>query len=165
MRTPHYLIGVVAVIVLSLNSNMASAMVVVDQPVGPTPSSAHPAPHVGYLMVYSATEDTSTNGDSIHYYPHSDYDVFSTDGKRIKSVSNSSSSFDESPAKVILPAGTYKVRARSEKDGLMMITVIIKTGQTTTLDLDRNNSGNSQDLASNDAVRTPSGSTIGYKAK
>lgn len=165
MRTPHYLIGAFIAITLSTNFSAASPLTVVDQPVGPTPPSAHPSPRVGYLMVYSATEDTGINGDSIHYYPHTDYDIFSTDGKRIKSVSNSISQFDEQPAKVALPSGLYKVRARSEKDGWMMITVIIKTGQTTTLDLDRNNSGNSEDLASNDAVKSPSGSAIGYRGK
>jgi hypothetical protein len=136
----------------------------VDQPIGPVPALGHSGPPLGYLMVYSATEEKQ-NGEGTLAYPHSAYNIYSIDGQHIKSVDNHLSINDEQPEKVVLSPGTYKVKAWSENDGLMNMTVIIKGGQTTTIDLDRNNSGKGQYLSSSEAVKTPSGATIGYKAK
>jgi hypothetical protein len=88
----------------------------------------------GSLMVYSATDEFDDGG--VFYYAHSSYAIFTTDGKLFKSVENHISRSDEIPEIVALPIGTYVVDARSEKDGYVRRSVVIKAGQRTILDLD-----------------------------
>ncbi len=163
MKTFACLCGVCAALLLNASICLASP-IVVNQPIGPKPAWPHQGPVQGYLAVYSATEEKQ-DGENTYFYPHSGYDIYTADGKHLQRVSNHISNRDEDPEKVELPAGTYKVKAWSENDGLMMMTVIIKGGQTTTLDLDSKNSGKSENLASNNAVKSPSGTVIGFKAK
>ena len=85
-------------------------------------------------MVYSATDEFDDGG--VFYYAHSSYAIFTTDGKLFKSVENHISRSDEIPEIVALPIGSYVVDARSEKDGYIRRSVVIKAGQRTILDLD-----------------------------
>jgi hypothetical protein len=70
------------------------------------------------------------------YYSHSSYAIYTIDGKLFKSVENHISPTDESPELVTLPAGSYLVIARSNRQGDVGIRVAIKAGQLTVLDLD-----------------------------
>jgi len=88
----------------------------------------------GYLKVYSAT-DKFNDGDA-WYFPHSSYAIYTIDGKLLKNVKNHRSAGDEVPEVVALPAGTYTVVARSERDGIAHVLVLIKEGQQAILDLD-----------------------------
>jgi len=88
----------------------------------------------GYLRVYSAT-DKVNDGDS-WYFPHSSYVIYTIDGKLFKNVKNHRSADDELPEVVALPAGTYTVAARSERNGYGHVLVVIKEGQQAILDLD-----------------------------
>lgn len=88
----------------------------------------------GYLKVYSAT-DESNDGD-LRYYPHSSYIIYTTEGKLVRTVENHVSPSDESPELVELPAGSYIVMARSERDGDVQIRVGIAPGQLAVLNLD-----------------------------
>jgi hypothetical protein len=88
----------------------------------------------GYLKVYSATDEFNDGG--LAYYPHSSYAIYTIDGELFKSVENHISPSDESPELVALPAGSYLVIARSNKQGDVGIRVAIKAGQLTVLDLD-----------------------------
>jgi hypothetical protein len=88
----------------------------------------------GSLMVYSATDEFDDGG--VFYYAHSSFAIFTTDGKLFKSVENHISRSDEIPEIVALPSGSYVVDARSEKDGYIRRSVVIKAGQRTILDLD-----------------------------
>src|SRR5438309_6166050 len=88
----------------------------------------------GYLKVYSAT-DKFNDGDA-WYFPHSSYAIYTIDGKLFKNVKNQRFPADEIPEVVALPVGTYAVVARSERDGLGRVLVVIKEGQQTILDLD-----------------------------
>lgn len=85
-------------------------------------------------MVYSATDGFDDGG--LLYYAHSSYAIYTIDGKLFKNVENHISRSDEIPEVVSLPVGNYKVAARSEKDGYVLISVIIKDGRHTILDLD-----------------------------
>ena len=87
----------------------------------------------GYLKVYSATDEFN-DGDA-WYFPHSSYSIYTIDGKLFKKVKNQRSPGDEIPEVVALPVGTYTVVARSERDGLGRVLVVIKEGQQTILDL------------------------------
>jgi hypothetical protein len=88
----------------------------------------------GYLKVYSATDEFN-DGDA-WYFPHSSSDIYTIGGKLFKNVKNQRSPADEIPEVVALPVGTYTVVARSERDGLGRVLVVIKEGQQTILDLD-----------------------------
>jgi hypothetical protein len=88
----------------------------------------------GYLKVYSATDEFNDGG--LAYYSHSSYAIYTIEGELFKSVENHISRSDESPELVALPAGSYLVIARSNRQGDVGIRVAIKAGQLTVLDLD-----------------------------
>jgi len=88
----------------------------------------------GYLKVYSAA-DKFKDGDA-WYFPHSSYLIYTIDGKLFKNVKNHRSGDDEVPEVVALSAGTYTVVARSERDGIGHVVLVIKEGQEAVLDLD-----------------------------
>jgi hypothetical protein len=69
-------------------------------PVGPKPPGAASGPIQGYLKVYSATDEVS-DGDSTHYYPHSSYVIYATDGRLFERVENHISRDDESQMKTM----------------------------------------------------------------
>jgi hypothetical protein len=131
-------------------------------PVGPSSVDRPAAVASGRLRVYSATE-THADGDNTYYYPHTDYFVYDTTGKVLQSVHNHVGSMDEAPAWVLLPAGTYQVRARDQRLGLLTIPVVVRPGQTTVLHLDdcwtpaiRRDGP--------ELVRLPDGEPIGWRA-
>jgi hypothetical protein len=88
----------------------------------------------GYLKVYTATDEFDDGG--VPYYAHSSYTIYTTDGKVFKNVENHISRSDEIPEVVALPAGSYMVEARSERNGYVRVLVVIKAGQRTIVDLD-----------------------------
>src|SRR6476620_10225386 len=90
---------------------------------------------VGYLLVYSATDEFS-DGDVL-CNAHSSYLIHTTDGKLFKNVENHMSRSDEIPELVTLPPGCYTVEARSGNNGYVRLPVQIKPGHQTIVDLDR----------------------------
>jgi Neuraminidase (sialidase) len=88
----------------------------------------------GALEVYSATDEFN-DGDTL-YYAHSAYMIYTLEGKVFKNVENHISRSDEIPEVVALPAGSYMIEARSERDGYVRVPVVIKAGQLTIVDLD-----------------------------
>ena len=88
----------------------------------------------GYLMVFSATDRFDDGGT--FYYAHSSYSIYTTDGKLLKNVENHLSRSDETPALVILPAGSYTIEARSEGRGYVRVPIVIIAGRRTILDPD-----------------------------
>lgn len=88
----------------------------------------------GYLKVYSAPDES--HDDGLAYYSHSSYAIYTTDGQLFKRVENHRSRNDQSPELVPLPAGSYLVIARSDRNGDVSIPVAIKASQLTVLDLD-----------------------------
>jgi hypothetical protein len=101
----------------------------------------------GYLVVYSAT-DPFSDGDLI-FNAHSSYSIYTTDGKWFKSVENRMSRSDEIPEIVRLPVGSYVIEARSERDGYVRVTILIKAGRRTILDLDSRGKESSSGIARN----------------
>lgn len=88
----------------------------------------------GYLKVYSAIDEFK-DGDG-WYFPHSSYEIYTINGKLLKSVGNHISRSDEIPEIVALPVGFYTVVARAEKAGYIRVPVVINEGRETILDLD-----------------------------
>ena len=93
-----------------------------------------PAPAQGFLKVYSATD--KVNDGDVWYFPHSSYAIYEIAGKLVRKVENHNSFSDEIPQVVTLPAGSYVVEARSEREGYIRVHVQIKPVQQTTLNLD-----------------------------
>jgi hypothetical protein len=88
----------------------------------------------GYLQVYSAIDEINDGG--LVYYSHSSYAIYTIDGELFRIVENHISPGDESPELVGLPAGSYVVIARSDRQGDVRIPFAIEEGQLTVLDLD-----------------------------
>jgi len=141
-------------------------------PVGPETSTRIETAPTGYLKVYSATEDYH-NGSAedldfreVHYYPHTNYAVYSEDGKTVKKVRNAIGVHDEDPALVEMPAGTYTVLAESERYGMVKVKVVIKPGKLTAVNLEYNKpSQGGPSKSNNDLVRLPNGSIVGWRAE
>ena len=74
---------------------------------GPTAYSAS-SPGKGNLQVFTQTEEYYE--DEMSYFPHTDYQIYTLDGKRLKLVWNHQSHQDEDPAVVSLPPGEYEVK-------------------------------------------------------
>jgi len=94
----------------------------------------HTESRQGYLKVYSAIDEVR-EGDT-RYFPHTSYAIYTIDGKLIKKVTNHRSADDEIPELVSLPVGSYRVVARSLRDGYVRVIVVIKEDQQTILNLD-----------------------------
>jgi len=104
----------------------------------PEVGPAEPA-HVGYLVVYTATEPFN-DGDMM-YYTHTDYELYSREGRLLKNVRNSIVKGDEVPEKISLPPGRYMVHARSEYEGWVAVPVRIEYGRTTVVNLEEDRRG------------------------
>jgi len=111
----------------------------------------------GYLQVYSATDELNDGG--LVYYSHSSYAIYTIDGELFRIVENHISPGDESPELVALPAGSYVVIARSDRQGDVRIRFAIEEGQLTVLDLDLG-AGDGQTVTFTRVV-TPCGQLIG----
>jgi hypothetical protein len=94
----------------------------------------HTESRQGYLKVYSASDEVG-DGDA-RYFPHSSYIIYTVDGKLFKNVKNHRSADDEIPELVSLPVGSYRVVARSLRNGYVGVLVVIKGDQQTILNLD-----------------------------
>jgi hypothetical protein len=113
------------------------------------------------LRVYTATEEYYE--DEMSYFPHTDYQLYSADGKRLKRVWNHQTHEDESPATVSLPPGGYVVEAWTPGYGVVRVPVLIEAGLTTTVILQPGwNPGIS--VSSLDLVWMPDGSYVGWRA-
>ena len=116
----------------------------------------------GYLKVYSATEQFDT-GDNTYYYPHTDYVIYDAGGRVLKCVRNHVGIMDEDPALVRLPAGSYKVAAEDSGYGRIRVPVVVESGQTTTIHLDRAWDPPAHAAAS-ELIRLPDGEYVGWRA-
>ena len=103
--------------------------------VGPTDSGQYHIVPVGYLTVFSSTEETQW-GDGPGYYVHTGYRIYDSTGKAVKWIANHDTSTDEVPEKVELTPGRYTIWAQSDKDGYVNVPVVIKLARTTAVHLE-----------------------------
>ena len=117
----------------------------------------------GFLTVYSATEWTTTDGDSPSLLSYTNYQIDAPDGTLFEEVSNG----DYEPTRVILPKGTYTVVAWSDTSGEVSVPVAIETGKITVVHLEREKDWEeaSARIPSADLVRLPNGRPIGFRAR
>ena len=103
--------------------------------VGPTDPGQYDKVSVGYLTVFSSTEETQWS-DGPYYYLHTGYRIYDSAGKAVKWIANHDTSTDEAPEKVELAPGRYTIWAQSDKDGYVKVPVVIKLTRTTAVHLE-----------------------------
>jgi hypothetical protein len=103
--------------------------------VSPTDPGQNDKVSVGYLTVFSSTEEAQW-GEGPYYYVHTGYRIYDSTGKAVKWIANHDSSTDEAPAKVELAPGKYTIWAQSDKDGYVKVPVVIKLARTTAVHLE-----------------------------
>ena len=136
--SPRWRLKSQTLVVLLVLSIGGSSCLAAPMPVYPTVGPAEPE-HVGYLVVYSATEPFN-DGDVI-YYTHTDYDLYSSRGVFLKKIRNSIVKGDEIPERIPLATGRYLVQAESETEGIVRVPVIIADGRTTVVNLEGDRRG------------------------
>jgi hypothetical protein len=132
-------------------------------PVGPAPGPQTTAPpESGVLVVYSAWSANNNYGAS----NHSGYSIHSNDGKLVNYVPNAIEGdyTREPPARVTLPAGAYKIKAESSVYGWVVVSVVIKRGQTTPVYLDGERHPIDSLTNANIVVKLPDGEIVGWAA-
>ena len=102
---------------------------------GSTDTEQYDKVSVGYLTVFSSTEETQW-GEGSYYYVHTGYRIYDSAGKAVKWIANHDTSIDEDPQKVELAPGTYTIWAQSDKDGYVKVPVVIKLARTTAVHLE-----------------------------
>src|SRR5205807_5060989 len=83
----------------------------------------------GYLMVYLKA-DESYDGNA-WYFPQNLFAIYTIGGKLFKNVTSQLSADEEIPASGTLPAGSYMLVARSEKEGSIRLRVATTAGRRT----------------------------------
>lgn len=136
---------------------------VMQTPVGPDPFGPHTKETNGHLMVFSAKEARGDGDDPI-YYQHCDYWIYDSRGKRVRYVGNTTGHFDEAPRPVQLPPGSYSVQARAECYDLVVVPVVIRSGRTTVLHLDKDWKPTAISQKKPPLVNLPQGYVIGWSA-
>jgi len=128
--------------------------------VGPAPTSTY-VPS-GWLKVFSATK-TVPDGDSTYYYPHTGYRIFTESGRLLEYVPNHVDPVDESVTLVKIPAGKYKISARSEPYNMVVVPVLIQAGKTTEVHLGAHWKAPANAFT-NQIVYFPDGRPVGWKS-
>lgn len=136
-------------------------------PVGPAPVNVDAVKTAdGTLVVYSACQ---TNADCSTLDPdqpvYSDYEIYTAAGKLLQQVHNRWGGMLQDAAPVALPAGRYRVVARTNGYGVVTVPVVIGAGQRTVLHLEGGAGWPDRPAATAaDTVRLPDGQIVGWKA-
>lgn len=135
-------------------------------PVGPRPAAwdwIAASTGRGQLQVFTETDECEVDHD-VPFFPHRDYQVYTTDGRYVRRVWNSQNHEDETPAIVNLPAGSYVIRADAEFYGLVKVPVVIRPNELTKVVLQPGWNPR-QAVAKSDLVRMPDGYAVGWRAE
>jgi phosphate transport system substrate-binding protein len=89
----------------------------------------------GRLIVYTQTTPFEDGG--IYYYPHSGYNILTTDRQHVAHVNNHLSNNDENPTQINLRSGTYIIQTESQPVVERFVT--IQTDKLSKLHLTQNN--------------------------
>ncbi len=137
--------------------------------VGPDPSLSQVvqvATNHGWLVVYSAYRRNADFNSRDSYRPEcSDFKIYSSTGQFQQRIHNNSGNSLQSVVPVALPAGEYKVKARANGYGYVIVPVVILPNQTTVLHLEGDGDWpNPSVFNQTNAVRLPDGLVVGWKA-
>jgi hypothetical protein len=131
MKMTSFIIGAVLSAILA---GCTSAPVVLA-PVGPNPTGFRNSTPAGQLEVFSALT-SRIEGDNPTWYQHTDYYICNLQGKRLKSVFNTTGYYAQSPRSITLPAGTYIVKAQAKGHVWVEVPVVIDAGRIPRIHLD-----------------------------
>ncbi len=133
--------------------------------VGPAPTPVTVGLSTGALVVFSAYDTTAHFGASPYHHWLTDYKIYSADGKLLQTVHNDSNTVVEGPARVKLPPGRYRVEARANGYGVIIVPVLIAAGEVTPVHLEGGRAWpeRTQMLKSN-PVCLPDGRIVGWRA-
>jgi hypothetical protein len=142
----------------------------VTEAVGPAPLLAAAAPPQGFLRVYTPTVEY--DDDQALYDRHRNFSILAPGGETLQYVVNADDRWDQTPARVSLPAGSYKVESRTLHGRVATVPVVVEEGRTTNVYLDGSFAGPAQPNASGglpsvstgpgDFVTLPDGEIIGW---
>jgi len=156
MKARFFLLGLVLLLASCASQPIALA------PVGPGPYvNGASLNRKGDLQVYTEREEYYE--DDISYFPCTDYQIYTIDGKHLKRVWNHQNHEDEYPATVTLPPGEYVVKARAESYGLVTVPVVVKPDKTTRVILQPGWKPG-ETVAKSDLVQMPNGYFVGWRA-
>jgi hypothetical protein len=117
------------------------------------------------LVVFSAYDQGAHFNDLPYRRVHSDYSIFTRDGKLLKTVHNDNGSAVGGPKEVLLPAGWYQVIARANGYGAVTVPIVIGTNQTTMVHLEGGDPwGRTAPSEQANPVRLPDGEIVGWRA-
>jgi hypothetical protein len=151
----------ILLVVIPLLASCASQPIALA-PVGPGPFAHRASSNSnGDLQVYTETEEYYL--DEMSYFPHTDYQIYTTDGKHLKRVWNHQTHEDEYPATVTLPPGEYVVKAYAEFYGPVIVPVVIKPAETTRVILQPGWKP-ARTVTRSDLVQIPNGYFVGWRA-
>ena len=136
---------------------------VVLAPVGPNPTRLPGPDDQGQLEVFSAREE-QVEGDTSVWYQHADYNVYDSNGRKVRHVGNTVGHYDEAPRRIDLPAGGYLVKAPAKDFLWVEVPVVIEPGRITRVHLDDRwqppaNTPNAQ------LVTLPASHPVGWRAE
>ena len=155
--------------------------VIVDEPLGPAPAGVTQGTGDGSMVIYSARtpadvdlnmEEWRWNNDfgknEFLYEPaHTGYTIYTQSGEVFRHVRNARDPNDDTPTVVTLPPGSYKVAAEAVNCDanrvIMLMTVVVKPGQTTLAHLEGDWNPKSQ-YKETQVARLPCGRIIGWRA-
>jgi|WetSurMetagenome_2_1015567.scaffolds.fasta_scaffold699310_1 hypothetical protein len=133
--------------------------------VGPPPVASVCTASTGTLMVYSAFEQGAEFNGRYYRRQYTDYKILSADGKPLQAVHNDNGTLIEAPKRVQLPVSVYRVAARANGYGEVIVPVVIRPDQVTRVHLEGSPAWpNSQELARSNPVRLPDGEIAGWRA-
>jgi hypothetical protein len=135
-------------------------------PVGPPPVASASAGSTGMLMVYSAYEQGAEFSSPYYRRQYTDYKILSADGKLLQAVHNDNGTLMEAPKRVQLPVGTYRIVARANSYGEVIVPAVIRAHQVTTVHLEGSPAWpNGRELANSNPVCLPGGEIAGWRAR
>jgi len=119
----------------------------------------------GTLVVYSAYKvNADFNPRDPYRLEYSDYEIYTAGGKLLRRVHNNSGTILQNPATVELSTGQYRVVARANGYGHVIVPVVIEPGQDTVLHLDGAGSGPAPVVNNpTNVVRLPNGKVVGWQ--
>ena len=167
-----------ALLLISLAGCATPTKVAVLEPVGPAPFGRSKSVNEGSLKVYSAREralshiiasDVAEEEGGGYESAHTDYTIYTAEGKVLRAVHNARNVNDPNPARVSLPAGQYTIQANAEdRNGWTTpfeIPVVIKPGLETVVHLEPDWSPPRQYANKGSLVRSADGRIIGWQVE
>lgn len=142
-------------------AGMRSKPFQVTETVGPRGGVAATNSVQGHLMVYSGWD--ITNMENPDQPQHAAYLIVSESGELVGRIRNHGGVTNEDPVPVPLAPGRYRIESRASGFGLVIVPVVIRRGQVTTVWLDGAHDVARVPKDDSHLVRLPNGQVVGWR--